>query len=82
MLKQPRSLMIAGGVILGMALVPGLPKLPFLIIGGGFFMLGRSMAAHHRAAKLADAQAALVERPAAPSRRRGGAARWRSTRSS
>jgi flagellar biosynthesis protein FlhA len=66
-LKQPRSLMIAGGVILGMAIVPGLPKLPFLIIGGGFFMLGRTMMAHHRATKLADAQAALVERPAAPS---------------
>jgi flagellar biosynthesis protein FlhA len=64
-LKQPRSLMIAGGVILGMALVPGLPKLPFLIIGGCFFMLGRSMAAHHRTQKLADAEAALAPRPAA-----------------
>ena len=35
-LKQPRAPMIAGGVIIAMGLVPGLPKLPFLIIGGCF----------------------------------------------
>ncbi|MDX6522226.1 MAG: flagellar biosynthesis protein FlhA, partial [Gaiellales bacterium] len=42
-LKQPRAPMIAGAVIGVMGLVPGLPKLPFLLIGGGMFALGRAM---------------------------------------
>jgi flagellar biosynthesis protein FlhA len=42
-LRQPRAPMIAGGVICTMGLVPGLPKLPFFVIGGIFFMLGRTM---------------------------------------
>ena len=42
-LKQPRAPMIAGGVIIAMGLVPGLPKLPFLIIGGCFVALGRAI---------------------------------------
>ena len=42
-LKQPRAPMIAGGVIIAMGLVPGLPKLPFLVIGTCFVLLGRAM---------------------------------------
>src|SRR5204862_96664 len=33
-LKQRKAPLVAGGVICAFALVPGLPKLPFLIIGG------------------------------------------------
>jgi flagellar biosynthesis protein FlhA len=39
-LSQEKAPMVAGAVICGFALVPGLPKLPFLIIGAGFVMIG------------------------------------------
>src|SRR4051812_15510868 len=42
-LKQRKAPMVAGSVICAMALVPGLPKLPFLIIGGGLFFIGRAL---------------------------------------
>src|SRR4051795_12109976 len=42
-LKQRKAPMVAGAVICCFALVPGLPKLPFLIIGGLLFMIGRSL---------------------------------------
>src|SRR3954453_19872499 len=39
-LSQKKAPMVAGCVIMAFALVPGLPKLPFLIIGAGFVMIG------------------------------------------
>jgi flagellar biosynthesis protein FlhA len=39
-LSQEKAPLVAGAVICSFALVPGLPKLPFLIIGGGFVMIG------------------------------------------
>ncbi|MCB0209789.1 MAG: flagellar biosynthesis protein FlhA [Anaerolineae bacterium] len=30
---KPRALMVAGGLLLGFAMVPGLPKIPFIIMG-------------------------------------------------
>jgi len=39
-LEQRRAPMVAGAVICAFALVPGLPKLPFLLIGGAFFAVG------------------------------------------
>jgi len=60
-LRQPRAPMIAGGVICAMGLVPGLPKVPFFVIGGILFMLGRAMSS--QAAK--DAQASLEAERAA-----------------
>ena len=44
-LRQPRAPMIAGGIIAIMGLVPGMPKLPFFVIGGMFFLLGLAMKA-------------------------------------
>src|SRR4051812_34051191 len=41
-LKQRKAPLVAGGVICAFALVPGLPKLPFLIIGGLLFAVGRA----------------------------------------
>jgi flagellar biosynthesis protein FlhA len=35
---------IAGASVAAMALVPGMPKIPFLIVGGGIFLLGRRFA--------------------------------------
>jgi flagellar biosynthesis protein FlhA len=40
---QRKAPMVAGGVICAMALVPGLPKVPFLLIGALFFFAGRSL---------------------------------------
>ena len=69
-LRQRKAPMVAGGVICAFALVPGLPKLPFLIIGGGMFMVGRAlkdvMAERERDAALA---AAKPEEAAQPSSR-------------
>src|SRR5919199_444462 len=39
-MSQKKAPLVAGSVICAFALVPGLPKLPFLIIGGGFVAIG------------------------------------------
>jgi flagellar biosynthesis protein FlhA len=41
---QRKAPLVAGVVICLFALVPGLPKIPFLLIGGLFFMAGRAIA--------------------------------------
>ncbi len=43
LLQQPKAPLVAGGVIASFALVPGLPKLPFLLVGGTLFMIGRAV---------------------------------------
>src|SRR5262245_31369906 len=43
LLGQPRAVMLAGGVVLGMGIVPGLPKMPFFIVGGLLLAMGRMM---------------------------------------
>ena len=42
-LQQRKAPLVAGGVIMLFAMVPGLPKLPFLIVGGTLFMIGRAV---------------------------------------
>jgi flagellar biosynthesis protein FlhA len=49
LLSQPRATMLGGGVICAMGLVPGLPKIPFFIVGGVLVMLGRTINAQHKA---------------------------------
>src|SRR5581483_7768170 len=39
-LQQKKAPLVAGGLIMSFSLVPGLPKLPFLMIGGAFFAIG------------------------------------------
>ncbi len=41
--KQSRALVIAGLSVAALALVPGLPKIPFLIVGTAIFFLGRAI---------------------------------------
>ena len=61
MLGQRKAPIVAGAVICGFALVPGLPKLPFLLIGGGLFFAGRALA--RMADERAAAEAAEAARP-------------------
>src|SRR3954470_5750761 len=42
-MAQKKAPLVAGTVICAFALVPGLPKLPFLIIGGGFVAIGYAL---------------------------------------
>jgi flagellar biosynthesis protein FlhA len=69
-LRQPRAPMIAGGIIAVMGLVPGMPKLPFFVIGGVFFLLGRAMKAQFER----DAHAAATAVEAAPAPQPGDVA--------
>ncbi len=50
-----RVLQIAGGSILGFALVPGIPKLPFLALGGGLFFLASRASDRDRSTPALDA---------------------------
>jgi flagellar biosynthesis protein FlhA len=65
-LDQRKAPMVAGAVICGFALIPALPKVPFLLIGGMFFAVGwalrnvpntKEVAATERAAATTAAQA-------------------------
>ncbi len=43
LLDQRKAPMVAGAVIMSFALIPALPKIPFLLIGGAFFAVGWSL---------------------------------------
>jgi flagellar biosynthesis protein FlhA len=51
-LSQNKATTVAGAVIMTFALVPGLPKIPFIAIGGLLFMIGRRVARHGLPASL------------------------------
>jgi flagellar biosynthesis protein FlhA len=63
---HPRAMIIAGSVLAGFGLVPGLPKIPFIALGSGLVLLGRlaSTAEKKRFAK--DAAALEAALPATP----------------
>ncbi|HJQ03141.1 MAG TPA: flagellar biosynthesis protein FlhA [Jatrophihabitans sp.] len=61
--SQKRALQIAGGAALALCLVPGLPKLPFLLVGGGLLMLAQRMAAVAKAEAAGDAKPASTATP-------------------
>jgi len=60
-LSQQRAVIVAGCVITAFALVPGLPKIPFLLIGGGLLLIGRRV--RHG---LPDSLVAVEPEPAKP----------------
>jgi flagellar biosynthesis protein FlhA len=41
-LSQRKATLVAGVVIVAFALVPGLPKIPFLVVGGALLFIGRA----------------------------------------
>jgi flagellar biosynthesis protein FlhA len=65
---QQRAPMVAGVVICFFALIPGLPKIPFIIIGGLFIFAGRTLAKSAKVAEVEEAGklAAAAALPAAP----------------
>ncbi|MCU0622889.1 MAG: flagellar biosynthesis protein FlhA [Gemmatimonadaceae bacterium] len=65
---QPRALYIAAAVLASFGIVPGLPALPFLLLGGTFALLGRSAAtaATEREAVAVAADAAQAAQAAGP----------------
>jgi flagellar biosynthesis protein FlhA len=59
--KQP--VRIAGGAALALCLIPGLPKLPFLLIGGLFLLMAARMQETPEVDEDADPQAAVDDEP-------------------
>lgn len=63
LIKYPRALFVAALLMLLLALIPGLPFLPFALLGGGFAALGymvplrRMRAEAEESAKIAEAEA-------------------------
>ena len=85
-LDQRKAPLVAGAVIMAFALVPALPKVPFLLIGGLFFAVGWSLRntpnrAEREATAVAEAKALPAGEPA-HARATPRSTRWRSTRSS
>ncbi|MGY1914594.1 flagellar biosynthesis protein FlhA [Blastococcus sp. SYSU DS0973] len=62
--KQP--VRIAGGAALALCLIPGLPKLPFLLVGGFFLFLSTRMTDEPEVDEEAEAAAAAAELEPAP----------------
>jgi flagellar biosynthesis protein FlhA len=65
---QQRAPMVAGVVICFFALIPGLPKIPFLVIGGLFILASRALAKTAAATETAEVErlAAAAALPAVP----------------
>lgn len=65
LLYQPRVLQIAGAIMVGFGLVPGLPTIPFFIIGGSVsglgFLMSREVAAREQAELAHEAETRLEE---------------------
>jgi len=66
LLGVPKALMVAGALVCFLALVPGLPSVPFLVIGAALFLVGRARA---RAKRIEEQQAVT---DSAPKERRVG----------
>src|ERR1700756_4366202 len=64
-LGQRKAPLVAGGAIIAFALVPGLPKIPFLLIGGMLFAIGWALRKHGIEAFTAKPAAAALPAAAA-----------------
>jgi flagellar biosynthesis protein FlhA len=74
LLDQRKAPLVAGSVICAFALIPALPKVPFLLIGGAFFAVGWSLrnlpsSKQREATERADAVAAAAPQPELPTPR-------------
>ncbi|MEN3357142.1 MAG: flagellar biosynthesis protein FlhA [Mycobacteriales bacterium] len=62
--KQRTALRIGGASVLALCLVPGLPKIPFLVLGGATLLIAQRLPAAEQALALEEAAAAHPEPPA------------------
>lgn len=60
--RQHKAIRTAGFAMIVMAVVPGMPKVPFLIVGGGLVLIGRRLAAQAEAET--PVEAAAIAEPA------------------
>jgi flagellar biosynthesis protein FlhA len=63
---HPRAMTMAGAVLGAFGLMPGLPKLPFFVLGGGLIALGRVAAKAEKTRAAQDAAAEQAALPAPP----------------
>ena len=63
---HPRAMFMAGGVLAAFGLVPGLPKIPFLVLGAAIAAVGRAAAKAETQRVAKEAAAKKAEAPAAP----------------
>src|SRR6187431_386525 len=61
----PKALGMSGGVMLLMGLLPGIPMLPFMLLGGGAGFLAYIMDKRHKATAAAEVRSAAAEKLAA-----------------
>ncbi|MDQ1525652.1 MAG: flagellar biosynthesis protein FlhA [Microbacteriaceae bacterium] len=63
-LTQSRvALMIAGGAAIVMALIPGMPKIPFILVGAALIFSSQRIKGREKAKLIADELAATAEKP-------------------
>src|SRR5437764_5249438 len=62
---QKKAPLVAGAVMIVLALVPGLPKIPFIVIGALFLMLWRAIKDRPEPLKASEQQAQLAQAEAA-----------------
>ncbi|MDQ0822666.1 flagellar biosynthesis protein FlhA [Arthrobacter sp. V4I6] len=64
LMQSPSALMIAGFAAIAMALIPGMPPLPFILVGAGLLFASRRVAAKQRQdEKSAEAEATALSFP-------------------
>ena len=64
LMQSPNALMIAGVAAVAMALIPGMPPLPFILVGVGLIFASRRIAAQKaQEAKTLDAEASALNFP-------------------
>ncbi|HEY3269367.1 MAG TPA: flagellar biosynthesis protein FlhA [Armatimonadota bacterium] len=66
LLGQPRALSLAAGVVLLLALVPGLPKIPFILVAGGLGYAAWTLLKQTKSAKTAPPAPKAAARAAEP----------------
>ncbi len=64
--QHRRPIQIAGGAVLALCLIPALPKIPFLIIGGGVLLAAQRMKARPQIEDASPAEAADCPTPDSP----------------